>query len=115
MILSKKQRPEENLNKTMDKLSVDVVDVAVEKALLKQLKKFTITEVYGRTVSKRRTKFSLSYDIPPPNYLSGSKGAAAQREHFAAILNQIPSKLWKGKLIGRNELIFVKDAEQIKN
>ncbi|XP_026291869.1 uncharacterized protein LOC113216335 [Frankliniella occidentalis] len=76
----------------MDKLAVDVVDVAVEKALLKQLKKFTITEVYGRTVTKRRTKFSLSYDIPPPNYLSGSKGTAAQREHFAAILNQITFK-----------------------
>ncbi|XP_026276223.2 uncharacterized protein LOC113205019 isoform X1 [Frankliniella occidentalis] len=86
----KKQRPEENLNKTMD--VVDVVDVAVEKALLKQLKKVNITEVYGRTVSKRRTKFSLSYDIPPPNYLSGRKGTAAQREHFAAFLNQITFK-----------------------
>ncbi|XP_052124323.1 uncharacterized protein LOC113213665 [Frankliniella occidentalis] len=73
----------------MDKLAVDD---AVGKALLKQLKKLKVTQVYGRTVSKRRTKFSLSYDIPPPNYLSGSKGTAAQREHFAATLNQVTFK-----------------------
>ncbi|XP_052128666.1 uncharacterized protein LOC127750603 [Frankliniella occidentalis] len=87
--LLKKQRPEENLNQTMDKLAVND---AVQKALLKQLKKFNVTKVYGRTVSKRRNKFSLSCDIPPPNYLSGRKGTTAEREHFAATLNQITLK-----------------------